>query len=96
MKRIGIIGKGFVGSAVAHGFSEATGYQAKIRIFDKDPLKATHSLKELVNFTEIVFISVPTPSYKDGSINLNILSDCLDEINHVASQLDNFNAVYLI
>jgi len=96
MKKIGIIGKGFVGSAVAHGFSEATGYQAKIRIFDKDPLKATHSLKELVNSSEIVFISVPTPSNKDGSISLDTLSDCLDEINHVASQLDNFNAVYLI
>ena len=34
MKKIGIIGKGFVGSAVAHGFSEATGYEAEIKIFD--------------------------------------------------------------
>ena len=30
---IGIIGKGFVGSAVAHGFSAACGYNANIRIF---------------------------------------------------------------
>ena len=36
--RIGIIGKGFVGSAVAHGFSAQTGYSAEIRIFDKDPI----------------------------------------------------------
>ena len=96
MKKIGIIGRGFVGSAVAHGFSESTGYQAEIKVFDKDPLKSTHSLEELVTSSEIVFISVPTPSNKDGSINLDILSDCLDDINHVASQLDNFNAVYLI
>ena len=96
MKKIGIIGKGFVGSAVAHGFSEATGYQAEIKIFDKNPLKSTHSLEELVNSSEIVFISVPTPSNKDGSINLDILSGCLSEINHMATQLDNFNAVYLI
>jgi UDPglucose 6-dehydrogenase len=96
MRKIGIIGKGFVGSAVAHGFSEATGYQAEIKIFDKDPLKATHSLEELVNSSEIVFISVPTPSNKDGSINLDILSNCLSEINYTASQLENFNAVYLI
>ena len=33
--RIGIIGKGFVGSAVAHGFSDQTGYSTEIRIFDK-------------------------------------------------------------
>ncbi|SVD91494.1 uncharacterized protein METZ01_LOCUS444348, partial [marine metagenome] len=76
MKKIGIIGKGFVGSAVAHGFSEATGYEAEIKIFDKDPLKRMHSLEELVNSSEIVFISVPTPSNKDGSINLDILSGC--------------------
>ena len=96
MKKIGIIGKGFVGSAVAHGFSEATGYQAEIMIFDKDPLKATHSLEELVNSSEIVFISVPTPSNKDGSISLDILSDCLGEINDIASQLDSFDGIYLI
>ena len=96
MKKIGIIGKGFVGSAVAHGFSEAAGYHAEIKIFDKDPLRSTNSLEELVTSSEIVFISVPTPSNKDGSINLDILTECLDEINSLASQLDSFNTVYLI
>ena len=96
MKKIGIIGKGFVGSAVAHGFSEASGYQAEIKIFDKDPLRSTNSLEELVTSSEVVFISVPTPSNKDGSINLDILSQCLGEINHIASQTDSYNSVYLI
>ena len=31
---IGIFGKGFVGTAVAHGFSHQTGYGADIRIYD--------------------------------------------------------------
>ena len=96
MKKIGIIGKGFVGSAVAHGFSEASGYQAEIKIFDKDPLRSTNSLEELVTSSDVVFISVPTPSNKDGSINLDILSQCLGEINHIASQTDSYNSVYLI
>jgi len=96
MKKIGIIGRGFVGSAVAHGFSESTGYQAEIKVFDKDPLKSTHSLEELVTSSEIVFISVPTPSNQDGSINLDILSDCLGEINDIASQLDSCDGIYLI
>ena len=34
--RIGIIGKGFVGTAVAHGFSTQTGFGASIKIYDKD------------------------------------------------------------
>ena len=96
MKKIGIIGKGFVGSAVAHGFSEATGYQAEIKIFDKNPLRSTNSLEELVTSSDVIFISVPTPSNKDGSINLEILSQCLSEINHIATQTDSYNAVYLI
>ena len=39
MNNIGIIGKGFVGTAVAAGFSPHTGYDAKVRIFDVDPSK---------------------------------------------------------
>ena len=38
MYRIGIIGKGFVGSAVAHGFSNSVGYQADIRVYDKEKI----------------------------------------------------------
>ena len=34
MYRIGVIGKGFVGSAVAHGFSEGVGYDAEVKIYD--------------------------------------------------------------
>ena len=93
MKKIGIIGKGFVGSAVAHGFSEATGYQAEIKIFDKNPLRSTNSLEELVTSSDVIFISVPTPSNKDGSINLEILSQCLSEINHIATQTDSYSSI---
>ena len=41
---IGIIGKGFVGSAVQHGFSPNVGCDAEVRVYDKDPSKSLHSL----------------------------------------------------
>tara|TARA_A100001015_G_scaffold318751_1_gene439569 strand:+ start:65 stop:916 length:852 start_codon:yes stop_codon:yes gene_type:complete len=82
MKNIGVVGKGFVGSAVAHGFSPAIGYNASVLVYDKDPLKSVNTLDEVVNNSEFIFVSVPTPSNKDGSINLDILFACISEIEN--------------
>ena len=68
MKKIGIIGKGFVGTAVAQGFSPHSGYESEVKIFDKDPTRTINTLDEVVNDSKFVFISVPTPSNEDGSI----------------------------
>jgi UDPglucose 6-dehydrogenase len=86
MYNIGILGRGFVGSAVAFGFSPSTGYNnANIRIFDIDSSKATHTLEEVVNKSDFIFVSVPTPSNSSGEINLNILNDCLESIENSVS-----------
>ena len=81
--KIGIIGNGFVGSSVAFGFSPQTGCDAEVKIYDKDESKSTHSLTEVVNDSDYIFLSVPTPSNQDGSISLNILFDVFKEINEV-------------
>ncbi len=81
--RIGIIGKGFVGTAVAHGFSTQTGFGASIKIYDKDPVKSINNLDETVNESDFIFLSVPTPSKKDGSIDLSILKDAIQSIDNV-------------
>ena len=86
---IGIIGRGFVGSAVANGFSPSTGYNANIRIYDKDPSRSLNSLEDTVNKSDFIFLSLPTPSNKDGSISLKILEDSLNEINAVNSNSEN-------
>ena len=94
MYRIGVIGKGFVGSAVAHGFSQGVGYDAEVKIYDKDPSRSQNSLEEVVNSSDFVFISVPTPSNVDGSISLNILEGCLEDIHKVLET--NSEAIFLI
>tara|TARA_Y100000310_G_scaffold233032_2_gene235876 strand:- start:4185 stop:5045 length:861 start_codon:yes stop_codon:yes gene_type:complete len=78
---IGIIGNGFVGSAVSFGF----GLHAEIRIYDKDPNKSTHSLSEVVNLSDFIFVSVPTPmdKEKNGVMDTRIINSVFDEIARV-------------
>ena len=91
--KIGIIGKGFVGSAVQFGFSPNVGCDAEVKIYDKDESKSTHSLNEVVNESNFVFISVPTPASQDGKINLEILDNCLKEIS---SESENNETIFLL
>tara|TARA_R110002167_G_scaffold97154_1_gene256676 strand:+ start:795 stop:1640 length:846 start_codon:yes stop_codon:yes gene_type:complete len=83
MKRIGIIGRGFVGSAVEFGFSAQTGCDTELRSYDKDPVKSTHTLEDTVKNSDVIFVSVPTPSNPDGSMHLGILESALDAIDDV-------------
>ena len=82
MKNIGIIGKGFVGSAVSHASSEGVGHKAVIRTYDINPDLCSHTLEETASQSDFLFVSVPTPTNKDGSINLNILKECINNISH--------------
>tara|TARA_R100001509_G_scaffold165246_1_gene145965 strand:- start:310 stop:1185 length:876 start_codon:yes stop_codon:yes gene_type:complete len=89
MKKIGIVGRGFVGSAVEYGFSPQTGCDAQVMIYDKDPSKSIHSLEETVNNSDFIFISVPTPSNPDGSMNVDILHSALSEIEKINKRKGN-------
>jgi len=90
---IGIVGKGFVGSAVQFGFSPNVGCDADIRIYDKDPNRSTHTLDDVVNKSDFVFISVPTPALQDGKIDLKILDDCIADISSVSK---NNKTIFLV
>ena len=88
-KHIGIIGSGFVGSAVRYGFSPNVGVDADVKVYDKNPSRSTHTLQEVVVGSDIIFLSVPTPSNKDGTINLDIVEEALNDINVYAASVDN-------
>ena len=89
MKNIGIIGRGFVGSAVEFGFSAQTGCDTEIRAYDKNPAKSINTLEETVNCSDFIFLSVPTPSNPDGSMHLGILESALKDIETVNKRSDN-------
>ena len=75
MKKIGIVGNGFVGNSVAFGFSPTH----EVRIHDKDPKKNLNTIEEVLECS-YVFVCVPTPMNENGSINLDIVHKALQEI----------------
>lgn len=79
---IGIIGYGFVGQAVAYGFSEEN-----IKYFDK--FKDSTPLEEVVKDSEFIFICLPTPTFQDESgIDLSIIEDSVEEIAKLTNKTD--------
>tara|TARA_R110000824_G_scaffold104005_2_gene246887 strand:+ start:2635 stop:3516 length:882 start_codon:yes stop_codon:yes gene_type:complete len=98
MDRIGIVGNGYVGSAVKFGFSPSVGYDADVKVYDIDPNRSTHTLEETVNDSQFIFLSVPTPANPNGSINTDIVEDALHSINDAKNNpvLDDGGSIVLL
>lgn len=75
MKRykVGVIGNGFVGDGQAFVFSA----NSEVRIYDVNPLRATHTLEE-VQECDFVFVAVPTPMREDGSQDLSYIENVFE------------------
>jgi len=76
MKNVGIIGLGFVGTAIFEGIKDAH------NVFTYDSQKDCNvdSLEELVNNSNYIFVAVPTPMKKTGECDLSILNKVISDI----------------
>ena len=81
--KIGIIGQGYVGTAIKLGFQD----HYKVLTYDKfDLAKSTHSkISDLVEETKVIFVCVPTPMRKDGTCYTGIVEEVIREINENAN-----------
>jgi len=79
---IGIIGQGYVGTAIKLGFEQ----HYNVLTYDKfDLAKSTHSkISDLVQETKVIFVCVPTPMRKDGTCYTGIVEEVIREINETA------------
>ena len=89
MYKVGIVGNGYVGGAIAHGFSPASTGNCEIKVYDIMPERSLNTLSETVNESDYVFVSVPTPMNKDGSISLKYVNEALQEIEKINNKWDN-------
>jgi UDPglucose 6-dehydrogenase len=86
MSSIGVIGNGFVGSAVVYAFKQ----DCNVKIFDLDANRATNTFEETIN-QDIVFICVPTPmiDVEGGECNLSIVETVFEQIAAKNKRTDN-------
>ena len=78
---VGIIGQGFVGSAIREGLKNFH----DVRAYDIDRNKCwnisdTSSVDEVVWHSEIIFVCVPTPMRKNGQCDTRILRNAIDNV----------------
>ena len=81
--KLGIIGNGFVGSAIANGFSH---YVDELKIYDKNKNLSSSTLNECLT-SDIVFVCVPTPMHasQNGKCDTSIINKCFERINKIGS-----------
>ena len=77
--KIGIIGQGFVGTAVREGLKNFF----NIETFDINKESTCASIEEVCNKSDITFVCLPTPMKKDGSCYTGIVEKVLSEINDI-------------
>jgi UDPglucose 6-dehydrogenase len=79
--KIGIIGFGFVGKALKNGLKD------NIDCIEIDP-KLDNDISDLHDHKpEIVFVCLPTPMNDDGSQNIDLVKDAIDELNKYDSNI---------
>ena len=80
--KLGIIGHGFVGSAVDQGFTRDC---AK---FIVDPKKNRNTIAQLITFQpSATIVCVPTPQQDSGEANTDVLLDVCQQLNEYKGHL---------
>lgn len=79
IKKIGIIGQGFVGGSINEFFKSRT----KTYTYDLNGNCNCDSLDELVQKSDLIFVCLPTPMQRDGSCDLSIVKNCINDIFNI-------------
>ncbi len=77
---VAIIGHGFVGKALENGLKE------NVKTMIIDPIY-NNKISDLTEFSpEIIFVCVPTPTYDNGTQDISILNNVIDEITLLSTK----------
>ena len=81
---IGIIGQGFVGSAIREGLKNFY----EVLAYDIDETRCNSSHTEVCKGSEIIFVCIPTPMRKDGKCDTRLLEKVVERIQTECGNLN--------
>mgnify|MGYP003121532609 CR=1 FL=1 len=91
--KIGIVGQGYVGTAVKEVFSK----HYEVDTFDLDESKRdVDYIEDIIDRNDIIFVCVPTPMKKDGSCDTSIVESVVHELNGLAITIQGTNRIVVI
>jgi len=75
--KIGIVGRGFVGGAIYENFKDCF----EVAVWDSVEEKRTlNSFESFVDWSDIIFVCVPTPMKENGQCDVSIVEDVVAKI----------------
>ncbi len=75
--KVGIIGRGFVGGAMYENFKDCF----EVASWDVEDHKRTiNSFESFVDWSDIIFVCVPTPMKESGECDTSIVEDVIGKI----------------
>tara|TARA_B100000700_G_C15062520_1_gene866849 strand:+ start:990 stop:1850 length:861 start_codon:yes stop_codon:yes gene_type:complete len=93
MHKVGVIGNGFVGSAIASGF----GLHADVKVYDADSRRSINTFDEVME-CEFIFVAVPTPMHlgDNNKIDLSIVKDTFSKISNYSQEYQDKNKIIIL
>ncbi len=91
--KIGIIGQGFVGTAVKEGLKQFY----EIDTFDLDKTKRNVDyIEEIIDKNDFIFVCLPTPMKKDGSCDTSIVENTVMKLDNLALKRQCINRIVIV
>jgi len=85
--RLGVVGGGVVGHAMARAFMEHS--EGGTRVYDVVPERCTHSLEDVLS-CDLIFVCLPTPANEDGSCKTSFVEQFFRDVGTSAFADRNF------
>ena len=91
--KVGIVGQGFVGSAIREGLKSFH----EVLAYDKETSRSmATSLRQVVENSEIIFVCVPTPMRFSGECDTRILEDVILDVDNICKNLSGSKKTVVI